>query len=126
MAKQTTWPKENIPDRDDIYRRIPKYQYRKDGTIGPGAFKDKGDSMSTYWSKYSTPHETKNLAAESGVNPDDFGVVALNVGDVKEIPQQVEHTPFKHRAHTSVIGDKTLEVRARFIKMSRWMISIIS
>jgi hypothetical protein len=68
--------------------------------------------MSTDWSRYSTPEESRQSAREPAVT----GVVEMTVADVRAIPEQtVEHTPIQNhpdpsildnRAHTDVFGPK--------------------
>ena len=60
--------------------------------------------MSTDWSKYSSPNETRNRANE----PQNNGIVALIAGGVRAIPGlSVKHSPDVQRsnqAHTDIFG----------------------
>jgi hypothetical protein len=109
---------EEIPDKDNLYRRVNKAQFM-DGELIPQVFSNLGKGMSTDWSKYSTPSETKNR----GNNPDD-GVISLKVKDVRNIENQiVEHTPSKNnKSHTDVKGEKTEKVRVEFSRIFNWEI----
>ncbi len=77
--------------------------------------------MSTDWNKYSTPLETRLRAK----NPQANIVIALVAGDVRAIEgQRIEHTPINpsdeqagNRAHTDVFGEKTTEVRLKFMQV---------
>ena len=55
----------------------------------PSAFREHEGGMSTDWAKYRTPAQT--LAAAR--IPNDNGVIRLIVGQVRQIPLQVTHTP---------------------------------
>ncbi len=105
------WQPEQIPNRDRLFMRIDKTWRKKDGSIAPSGFQNRGAGMSTDWVKYATPQETRRRAKQPGHN----AVVTLHVGSVRELPeQQVEHTPDverANRAHTDVFGEKDEEVR---------------
>lgn len=84
--------------------------------------------MSTDWSKYSTPEETRGRV-RSGRSPDDYGVLRMNVGEVRGIPSQaVNHKPLDdNRAHTNVTGptgNKTEVTRIRYLfsRIGEWVI----
>ena len=109
----TPWPVEEIPDADTLYMRVHRQWIKPDGTLWPTCFKNRPDdrgAMSTDWDRYSTPEETRRRARRPGDN----AVVAMNVGQVRAIPEQrVQHSPvFGHpdltdnRAHTDVHGSK--------------------
>jgi len=111
MIGNGDWPVEDIPDADFLYYRIHKLVAR-DGKPNPGAFRDRGRGMSTDWSKYASPKETRERAPK----PEDNGIVALHVGKIRSVPLDVTHSPDKknnNRAHTDVIGEKTPEVRLK-------------
>lgn len=113
------WPKEHIPDPDHLYFRVHRQYVRQDGTVGPSAFENRGGAISTDWSRYSTPIETRSRAKQ----PDDNGVVSLQAGLVRAIPQVVEHTPLAaNRSHSDVVGDKSAEVRAMLRRIAAWKI----
>lgn len=116
------WDVEDVPDNDLLFYRVHVSAVR-DGEPTPGAFRDRGDSMSTDWSKYSTPRESQLRAR----TPEDNGIVQLEVRAVCGIPQIVEHSPdyvSDNRAHTSVIGKKDTEVRFKLLGMYQWAIAI--
>lgn len=95
----------------------------KNGELQPGVFRDQGDGMSTDWSKYSTPEQTRDRAA----NPAQNGVVALLVQPLRDVPLEVAHTPDvprNNRAHTDVRGKKTAEVRAKLMDVFEWRIKV--
>lgn len=97
---------ETIPNNHDLYMRI-HMQYIRENKLQPGAFQNHGEGMSTDWSKYAQPIDTKNRAR----NPDANGVISLNVGATREIPDQtVIHTPEdNNRSHTDVYGMKKIQ-----------------
>jgi hypothetical protein len=94
--------------------------WMRDGELIPGAIRDRGDGMSTDWSKYSTPIETQQRASEPAAN----GVVSWRVVYVRSIGQSVNHTPRpENRAHADVIGAKDVEVRLKLLREIRWEIN---
>lgn len=115
------WPKEEIPEEDLLYMRIPQALINAHGEPEPGAFINhpKDGGMSTNWSKYSTPSQTLSGARKPGAK-----VTQMLVGEVIGLPgQRVEHTPdcqSMNRAHTDVFGDKTPEVRMKFTRICKW------
>ncbi len=89
---------------------------KSDGAVSPSAFKDRGDSMSMDWSRYSTPEEARDRARE----PLDNGVLSFVAGYVREIPLEVTHAPVpENRAHTDVLGTKDEEVRVKLRRIAR-------
>ncbi|HKG24248.1 MAG TPA: hypothetical protein VKB09_01305 [Thermomicrobiales bacterium] len=87
------WPVEDIPDTDTLYMRVHR-QWLRDGNVLPGCFQNRPDeatgAMSTDWAKYATPNETRQRAKRPEMN----AVIALNVGQVRAIPEQrVVHSP---------------------------------
>lgn len=131
MATSITSPfeKEDIPNDDLLYMRVSKNHIEPDGTILLIAFRAHGKpedpssrkGMSTDWEKYSTPQECRRRALLYGKDPNRYEVIQLNVGEVREIPDQtVEHTPIYephatppiiNQAHTDVFGEKDDEAR---------------
>lgn len=90
-----------------------------EGKPMPGAFRNRGNGMSTDWSRYSTPVESQARAS----TPSDNGIISLGVGSVRAIGQIVDHTPIPtNRAHTDVVGEKTVEVRLKLLREFRWEI----
>jgi hypothetical protein len=133
------WPSESIPDEDLLYRWVHRQWFSKrHGGISPTFFKNARDpqtgqgGMSTDWSRYSTPEESRQRAREPAVN----GVVELSVTDVRGIPEQtVVHTPIQNhpdpgipdnRAHTDVIGPKEEdpEIQRAFARICRIVIQV--
>lgn len=104
------WPVEFIPNNDSLYMRVHRTWFKPNGEIAPGAFQNRGDGMSTDWSRYSTPNETRLRARKT---PTDNAVLAMVAGDVRQVPdQQVVHTPQpENRAHADVRGEKDEEAR---------------
>ena len=78
--------------------------------------------MSTDWSRYATPDDTRNRALRS--DPLDNAVLALGVAAVRAIPgQTVIHAPIQgddlipdNRAHAEVLGPKNAESRVHFLR----------
>jgi hypothetical protein len=115
------WPSEPIPDEDRLYRWAHQQWFdHTTGELSPTFFKNASDpltrreGMSSDWSRYSTPEESRHRAR----NPDVNGVIELTVHDVRAIPAQaVEHTPIQNhldpdvrdnRAHTDVFGPRMI------------------
>jgi hypothetical protein len=124
------------------------------GELKPGVFRNRPDptrptrppAMSTDWSRYATPDDTRARALSSP--PQVNGVISLNVGKVRGIHRQsVEHTPTAadpadpssrdNRAHTDVFGPKSpkevegaeerikiQQVRFEYLAIFRWDIRI--
>ena len=105
------WPVEHVPDGDNLYMRAHKNHFKQNGNLAPGVFRLRPHEggMSTDWSEYSTPDETR----QRGRVPADNAVLSLNVGMVRAIPQQtVAHTPLPaNRTHTDVLGEKDEHAR---------------
>jgi hypothetical protein len=143
------WPAEDIPDEDALYARVLATQVAiLDGTALPESvvFRNHGGpderrGMSTDWSRYATPQETRGRSRRNP--PSAYGVIALPVGSVRAIPlQRVEHAPIFHdpedpeqpnnRAHADVVGPKSkdetgdrllsTEIRNRFQELAVWVI----
>lgn len=123
---EVTWPSEVIPPDDELYMRIHRTYYLNPplpySEIPPGAFREQQGAMSTDWSKYSTPEQTRNRCE----SPEDNAVIALTVRDVEAIAGlSVRHTPDwprGNRAHTDVQGIKAgdrSEVTRRRLALAR-------
>ncbi len=54
------WQSEDIPDTDFLYMRVHKNWFQPKQNI-TGLFKPHGDGMSTDWSYYATPQETRTI-----------------------------------------------------------------
>ncbi len=118
------WNIEDIPDNDVLFYRV-HVNNTADGKPIPGAFRDVGDSMSTDWNKYATASESQSRAKK----PEKNGILKLNVGSVRSIPQTVTHSPdleLNNRSHTSVIGDKSTKVRYKLMEIYKWVIPIVN
>jgi hypothetical protein len=107
---------EDIPDKDFLYRRIHNRDYRKSNKVlAPRAFTNMGNGMSSDWNKYSTTVETRNRAKD----PENWGVISLNVRHVRSIPEQyVNHTPSVHnQAHTDIVGPKVIKIQLEYLRI---------
>jgi hypothetical protein len=95
----------------------------------PGAFQNRGGGMSVDWNKYSTAEETRLKAR----HPADNRVVSLTVGNIRNIEglsvehdpiqegsQTAEGKPLANRAHSNVLGEKTVERRLKLARIYRW------
>ena len=121
-----SWPVEDIPNAHRLFMRVHRGHIGKDGTPGKIAFQNHGDHMSTNWAKYRSAQETRE---EGGQPASNYGVVAMNVGMVREVPdQEVIHDPIslENRAHTGVVGEKTTEVRVKLRRLACWEIPLES
>ena len=114
------WPRETVPNVDDLFMRVHR-SYIQQGELIPGVFRDRGSSMSTDWSKYSTPAETRQRARL----PNENSVIALNAGEVRQIRDlTVSHSPVPgNRSHTDVLGEKDAEVRLKLLRIFKWALS---
>lgn len=109
------WPVEDIPDEDSLYMRVHQANIRADGSFRTNAWNNHGDGMSTNWSRYSTPEDTRKDVERFGKQPNKYAVIELRVGQVRAIPgQSVQHSPEEdNQAHTDVLGKKDEEARVR-------------
>jgi hypothetical protein len=102
---------EPIPDDHCVYRQI-KNVFLKGGSLGANAFAE--FELSVDWCKYSDPDTTIARVGAPGSlfprDPADYGIAQLSVGDVRAIPQEVQHNPLfpipLNRAHSLIIGKK--------------------
>jgi len=84
--------------------------------------------MSTDWSKYSTPLESRGRSR----TPEQNAIVSLPVGGTRGIPLDVIHSPdieTRNRAHTDVIGvigEKMTEIRSKLLDLCQLQIPIDS
>lgn len=103
---------------------VHKTWLKPDGTLATGAFQNRGGAMSTDWSKYATPEETRQRRR----TPADNAVVSMNVGKVRAVPgQSVTHTPLpENRAHTDVLGEKDEEARVLLRRASTIVLGLLS
>lgn len=116
------WKIEEIPDEDLLYRRVHRNLVAFSEPAYSVIFKVSPPGMSTDWSKFSTPTETRNRALSS--NPEDKGVISLQTGEVRAVDSlSVNYTPTKeNKAHTTVIGEKTPEVVVKLSRIYSWEI----
>jgi hypothetical protein len=99
----------------------------RDGEVRSACFKDmphEGAGMSTDWSKYATPEQTRQRGAKVASN---YVVIEMNVGDVRAIPdQRVAHDPLDdNRAHSLVHGPKGEghpRIRLEYLRIARIVI----
>jgi hypothetical protein len=110
---------EFIPDGDRLYYRVHA-SYYPDGELRPGVFHDVEGGMSVDWEKFSTAIQARNRARVPEMN----GVVSFVAGEVRQVPQIVEHRPLDDNiAHSDIIGEKTPEVRVKLMGIFRWEIT---
>jgi hypothetical protein len=130
------WPIEDIPDDDELFMRVHRKIIEGDH-IPHGVFRDPdGRGMSTDWSKYASPHETRGRAAQPA---SEYAVIALRVGDVRaKTPLRVQHSPIApnaeqppgNRAHADILGLAALskgdkvQARVNLWRVSRMRIAI--
>ena len=108
---------ESIPDTDSLFRWVPANRINAKGRPSPGAFKELRGGMSTDWSKYSTPEESR---ARSPL-PSTTGIARLAVGAVRGLNLTVTHAPRSwDEAHTNVTGiGEDAEVRLKLADLAR-------
>ncbi|HEY7036968.1 MAG TPA: hypothetical protein VH482_36905 [Thermomicrobiales bacterium] len=115
--------------------RVHRRWFDQLGDLDPGCFQNhpkKTGGMSTDWSRYATPEETRDRALRS--DPADNAVLALGVGAVRAIPAQiVVHAPIQgelgipdNRAHAEVFGPKNAESRVHFLRIYRLVLALDS
>lgn len=119
MAHEITssWISEVIPDEDYLFLRVHQNDIDDEGNPTPSAFinRPKGSSgMSVDWSRYCTSVKTRRRGAQPAER---YSVVKFTVAKARTIPDQtVIHEPTPdNRAHSEVFGNKTTEVRERFM-----------
>jgi len=119
------WPIEPIPNADSLYFRVHQ-SYFKNKKLIPGVFKERDGSMSTDWSKYSTPEDSRQRATK----PDENGILAFDAGLLRDtVGLTVTHAPdqeLNNRAHTDVTGlgdgERLTEVRQKLLRHHKWAI----
>lgn len=108
-----------IPPQDLLYRRIPKRMYwdiinkhkYPPNIIPPKLFHSEEDSYSVDWERYTIPQWTQSRKDEFfrlergienyGIN--NYGVMSLVTGEVREIPLEVKYTPTdENPAHSDI------------------------
>jgi hypothetical protein len=117
--------REEIPDEDRLYMRVHK-NWIRDGDLNPGTFRNNQGGMFTDWSKYSDPERTKDRVINYEKDPDNYGVLSMNVGQVLDIPDQVIiHKPLdENRSHTDVEGVKKTRQRVLYLEIINWEITL--
>lgn len=101
------YPTEQVPDKDQLFRRIPKAFIG--ATISPSAFSLNDDGCSVNWEKYSDPERTRVENARHP--PDYYNVGALIAGAVRGVDLLVNHHPLPddneqnmdNRAHCLIV-----------------------
>lgn len=113
---------EDIPDEDLVYRRVHKKLFSFPQPAYSVIFNVNNPGMSTDWSKYSSPKETRNRAEMS--TPEDNGVISLQTGEVRNINKLlVNYSPTKkNRAHSIIIGKRTEEIVIALSRIYKWEI----
>lgn len=119
-----TFNEEIIPNQDDLFMRVHKNSLIPYDKLHPGVFRDHNGGMSTNWSRYADANTTKEQARLYGRDPNNYGVIEMNVGNIRGIEnQEVIHNPRpENRAHTNVVGEKTERARTIFYRISLWAI----
>jgi len=119
------FPKEDIPNESFLFYRVHKNDY-VDGQIIPGAFKSRGDGMSTDWDKYITSLDSLMLAKDPSKN----AIIKFSAGVIRsESSMSVEHDPIEtNRAHSLIIGipekgDLKVKVRVLLKRLFEWEIN---
>lgn len=92
---------EDIPNDGILYYRVHK-SYIIENEVIPGAFRSRGDGMSTDWNKYSTPEESQARSK----TPDDNAIVSFSVLKIRSNPVlSAIHKPEPdNRSHSLVNG----------------------
>jgi hypothetical protein len=104
-----------IYDTDELYRRIPEYWLRPNGTPSSAAFQNTTgtDDMSVDLARLTTPEETAAVM-------EDCGVASFYAILARRNEQEVHHTPtVENYAHSSVKGKKTKAIRRTLAKGSK-------
>ena len=87
-----SYPTEEIPPEDKLYRRIPNYYFKK-GYIPTRAFHFDEDGCSVDWERYSDPEKTRNRVSDDGLDPSNFSVGSVINQNVLELGLNVQHNP---------------------------------
>ncbi len=123
---------EEIPDEDLLFLRVHKINVQNNKLL-PIAYKIKGEGgLSTDWSRYSTPQQSRERARI----PSDNGVVSFEVKSVRKGELKVLHCPIEgdlelaitpNQAHSEIHGipshdpDKT-KIRLLLGRIYKWEI----
>ena len=124
----SAWPVEDIPDRDELYLRVPRRiwqdAFRKaklePSGVSPSWFRGRDHEsiieISCDWERYATPEETR---VRTNPNPTANAVLAIHAGDVRAFAAyDVVHSPdpvLRNRAHSDIRGPVESHPRARVI-----------
>jgi hypothetical protein len=104
--------------------RVHQNGLKPRGELHAGVFRGRKGGMSTDWSRYATPEETRQRATSP---PEHNGVVGLPVGGVREIQGlRVVHDPKDdNQAHTEVRGGVArAEVRLKLLRICEVLIAV--
>lgn len=120
---------EDIPNDGTLYYRVHK-SYIIDNEVIPGAFRSRGDGMSTDWNKYSTPEESQARSK----TPHDNAIVSFSVLKIRSNPVlSAIHKPEPdNRAHSLVNGipetknELQTKTRALLTEIYGWEIKYLS
>ncbi len=115
-----------IPDKDFLFLRIHKNHVFDNDKIMPIAFRNHEGGMSTDWSEYSTSEESRQRVRSNGKDPNNYGIVTLQVGSVRNIENQaVIHSPLPDNySHADVTGEKSDKARLFLMRISTWEIRV--
>jgi hypothetical protein len=112
-----SWPIEDIPDSDMLYRAVHVEDIRASGEFKPNGFKRHKRGVSMDWSKYSTPEETQHRRKDKPASQ--FRVAYLRIKLVRGAGFVVEHDPLiDNRAHTEVISQNSPQQRMELAKIA--------
>lgn len=131
-----SYPVENIPDEDKVYCYVHKSQKNPKNAkkIRTDFFTD--PKKSCEWCKYTTPQETLDRLAktykrgtEQLKNPADYGVISLEVNEIRKNKLDVQHRPtykpFPNQAHAEIIGeDEEFRLKLANPKIYKWEIPL--
>lgn len=124
-----------IPAQDELFRRIPKTTFwdlvKKlgvtDDYIPPKIFKPVNGRLSVDWERFSTPQWTQSRKG----NSENYGVLSMLTGLVREIPLIVDYTPNEDNpAHTNIkmpiAGEEKTWARMSLQEISEMIIPVPS
>lgn len=103
-----------ILDEDELYRRVPSYWLKEDGSVSSAAFQNTSgtDDMSVDLGKLTTPEVTASAVK-------DCSVASFQTEFARKNNQNVFHNHMiDNYAHSTVRGKKTSGVRKRLAKVS--------
>jgi hypothetical protein len=112
--------RESIADADDLFRRIPPYYIKKNGTVSSAAFmKDRGktpvNEISVEIARLTSPDECARRYGDRG-----FRVIAITAGSARALSFDVRHDPLPDcYPHALIIGDNDRDRCQQLAAMSR-------